>query len=182
MEEVCPELAKRLILCHCPKCPVAAFCPVVWTRLQTGSGITPPIGSGGEEGGTAAAHRDWDYGLVWYESWDCAPGGLGLHLLLVWGDQRGAEVPNQALRWERDKCSRVSSDTESGSGGCQPRLCRVRELCENSFSVACALIHYPHFQFPLFLKRCWKVREDTEHVSGVKQFEKSKEILISVCS
>lgn len=42
---------------------------------------------------------------------------MGLHLLLGWGDQRGAEVPNQALGWERDNCCRVSSGTESGSGG-----------------------------------------------------------------
>lgn len=74
---------------------------------------------------------------------------MGLQLLLGWGEQRGAEMPKQGLGWERDKRCRVSSDAGSvGMGACKPRL------CENSSSVAHALIHCPHFQFPHFLKRC----------------------------
>lgn len=57
MEGACPEQAKHVGLCHSPN--------ALWQqKLQRGSGMTPGTGSGGREGGAAAAHRDLGSGVV----------------------------------------------------------------------------------------------------------------------
>lgn len=83
------------------------------------------------------------------------------------GEQRGAEVPNQALGWERDNCCRVSSG--SGSGG-MPAMVVQSEgaVCEQLFSCLCFTTSSP-FSTPSFPV---EKLEKTEHVSGVKQSKK----------
>lgn len=65
--------------------------------------------------------------------------------------------------------------------GVQEQESYVRTAIPSS-PVAYALIQYSRFQFSHFFKICWEVGEDTDSVSGVKQFEESKEILIGICS
>lgn len=90
---------------------------LVWAWLQAGSGMTTGTGSGGDgRRGEQLPTGIWDMdsspsGELWCESWDCAPGRMGLHLLSVWGDQRGAEMPKQAVGLERGRCCRVSRDS-----------------------------------------------------------------------